>query len=188
MIKSGNKVQRVAGRLSIDGTECMRASAIRIREIPVALPPRPSGLVGDRLGDWAALAPYELPFFSWHPAYIDGVEIRVARGEWGITPIDVWMHPRFPLIAGEPLTPLQALMICIDAQSGIGPPVDPRTHTYLNPDLTVYFERAPRGEWVGLRTRSIAEPTGTGLAQSEIHDQDGIVGRGLQSMVIEARS
>ena len=63
----------------------------------------------------------------------------------------------------------------------------PDVYTYLNPDLTVYFERAPRGQWIGLRTRSIAEPTGTGLAQSELWDEHGIVGRALQSLVVEKR-
>jgi len=57
----------------------------------------------------------------------------------------------------------------------------------LNPDLTVYFGREPRGEWLGLQITSEAHADGTGLAQSALSDLDGPFGRAAQSLVVAPR-
>jgi hypothetical protein len=47
-----------------------------------------------------------------------------VHGAWGVTPVGFWTRPRLPLIAGEQTSPLEALMLLADAQSGMGVPLD----------------------------------------------------------------
>ena len=77
-------------------------------------------------------------------------------------------------------------MILADAESGIGPPLDPHAFGLVNPDLTVCFARLPEGEWIGLRVASYASEDGIGLAESALFDQRGVFGRAAQSLLIRA--
>jgi len=77
--------------------------------------------------------------------------------------------------------------VMVDAESGICPPLDPRRFTFLNPDLSVHLERPFEGEWLGLWARSGAHPEGVGLAESQLFDARGVVGRAAQSLVVSAR-
>jgi acyl-CoA thioesterase len=56
--------------------------------------------------------------------------------------------------------------------------------SFVNADLAVHLHRHPRGSWIGLDARAIAEPGGVGLNQSELFDEDGEVGRCLETLVI----
>jgi hypothetical protein len=92
-----------------------------------------------------------------------------------------------PLVAGEPTSAREGTMIVADAESGVCPPVDPFRYSFVNPDLTVYFARAPRGDWVGLQIVSHASADGIGLAHSELSDLQGSFGRAAQSLVVANR-
>jgi hypothetical protein len=69
----------------------------------------------------------------------------------------------------------------------MGPPLDPLRYSFVNPDLTVYLERPPAGDWVGFEVRSGAGPLGAGLSESLLRDEAGLLGRSAQSLVIAAR-
>ena len=49
--------------------------------------------------------------------------------------------------------------------------------SFVNPDLTVYFERDPEDGWLGYDIRSTACGAGVGLAQSAIRDRRGLCAR-----------
>ena len=115
------------------------------------------------------------------------VEMHCAHGEWGATPIGVWGRPRVPLVAGRQDLPRERVLMLADAQSGMGVPLDPDAWSFVNPDLTVYFERDPVGGWLGFDIRSTACSVGVGLAQSEIRDREGVVGRSAQSLFVAPR-
>jgi len=108
-------------------------------------------------------------------------------GAWGATPIAVWARPRVPLVSGRADLPRERVLVLADAQSGMGVPLDPDVWSFVNPDLTVYFERDPVDGWVGFDIRSTASPAGVGLAQSAIRDAHGFVGRSAQSLFIAPR-
>jgi hypothetical protein len=185
--RTGRQVERWHGVLRVGGEEVVRATALRIRRLHVSTPPPPADEV------WPApetLAPFTFPFFRSEVGYHRGVELGLAWGTWGTTPVAFWARPRVPLVAGRATTPLEALVTVADAQSGMGPPVHPDHFTYPNPDLALWLERAPSAhphDWFGLEIRAVAGPEGYGVAQSALRDADGTFGRAVQSLVVTPR-
>jgi hypothetical protein len=60
-------------------------------------------------------------------------------------------------------------------------------YLFINADLTLHLQREPRGEWIGLDARTILFESGTGLAESVLHDEAGPVGRAFQTLVVAPR-
>jgi hypothetical protein len=131
--------------------------------------------------------PFVFPFFRWEEGYAQAVDVRLVDPPWGTTPIRCWGRPRVDLVAGAPTTPEAQVLILADAESGMGPPVDPLEYTYVNPDLTVYFGRAPEPGWTGFDIHSFAGPDGCGLSESGLRDRRGPFGRSAQSLVVRRR-
>jgi hypothetical protein len=94
---------------------------------------------------------------------------------------------RFPLVAGEPISPLARVLIAADSGNGVSSALDYRQFIFVNPELTVYLHRPLEGEWLCLEAESIVSPRGVGLAASTLHDLRGPVGRGLQSLLVGQR-
>ena len=120
-------------------------------------------------------------------AYHRAVELRVAQGTWAEGPAFVWFRLRYPLVAHRPTTALERTMTLADAANGASPALPTDTFVFINPDLTVHLRRPPEGTWIGLDARSRAEPTGIGLVQAELFDEQGAFGVCLQSLVIRPR-
>jgi hypothetical protein len=184
MVRTGKQVQRVGATLSAGGIEVARALGVRIRRQRLALAEQPSA---PPLPHPDTLSPYRFTFFRHEVAYHKAIELRIARGTWAKGPVDAWMRPLFPLVQGEPTSQCERVLILADAESGVCPPLEPDRWTFLNPDLTVYFGREPRGEWVGLQIVSEAHADGAGLAQSALSDLEGAFGRAAQSLVVAPR-
>ena len=184
MVRAGKQAQRVGASLSAGGVEVARALGLRLRRRrldlaePHGAPPLPHP---------DTLSPYRFSFFRHEVAYHTAIEMRIARGTWAKGPVDAWMRPLFPLVGGESTSACERVLILADAESGVCPPLEPDRWTFLNPDLTVYFGREPRGEWVGLQIVSEAHADGTGLAQSALSDLEGPFGRAAQSLVVAPR-
>jgi hypothetical protein len=92
-----------------------------------------------------------------------------------------------PVLAGEAPSPLQRVMSAADFGNGISRVVEFTEAVFINPDLTVHLHRLPVGEWVCLQASSRLEGAGVGLAQSALWDEQGPLGRSLQSLLVEAR-
>lgn len=139
---------------------------------------------------WTApgsLEPYRFGFFRNPVAYHTAIDLRLAHGRWGATPIGFWARPVVELVQGTPTSPHEQVTLLADAQSGMGVPLDPNAWSFVNPDLTVYFERDPVPGWFGFDIRSTTGPQGSGLAQSAIRDAAGLVARSAQSLVVRPR-
>jgi hypothetical protein len=182
--REGKQVQRIEASLFIDDSEVVRSSALRIRTADLA---DPAAAAARLLPVPESAQPFQFPFFRSTPAYHTAMDIRIVEGQWGAVPIGAWGRPRVALIAGEETTAIERTLILADAESGVGPPLDVKTHTFVNPDLTVFFARQPRGEWIGLRVVSSAAADGIGLAESELFDEAGSFGRAAQSLLVRAR-
>jgi hypothetical protein len=187
VLRAGRKVQRVEATLAADGKPVCRAVALAIRVARLALGARPEPVPAAPPPP-EACGPFALPFFSGPVGYHSAVETRLARGEWGRGPAAVWLRPRVTLVAGEPLTPLQRVMIAADSGNGVAISLDPARFTFLNPDLTVALDREPEGEWVCLDATTRTHPDGTGLTETLLWDARGPIGRGLQTLLVEPRS
>jgi len=59
--------------------------------------------------------------------------------------------------------------------------------TFVNVDLTVVLPRPPAGEWIGLDAVTLPQPDGTLVADATLHDEDGPIGRGLQTLLVSPR-
>lgn len=124
---------------------------------------------------------------AWHGGYLDAVDWRWVVGsveEAG--PGVVWM--RAPdLVEGEPITPLQRLLACVDSASGVSAALDVRRWTFLNTELTVHVLRPPVGEWVCLDAETTLGPGSVGVATAAVHDRRGLVARSSQALLVAPR-
>ncbi len=178
----GRRVQHLAATLTVDGTLVARATGLRVRRRSGLDTPAPPRCPWPEGGE-----PYAFPFFPVEIGYHRAVEICFARGRWGDRQVGVWMRPLVPLVAGEAPTPFERLIVVVDAESGVCPPVSLEQFTFLNPDLAVSVDREPEGDWFGLEVVSTASPLGVGLAQSTLYDPRGVFGRAAQSLLVEPR-
>jgi acyl-CoA thioesterase len=90
-------------------------------------------------------------------------------------------------VAGEDTTPYQRVAAAADFGNGISSLADFESLTYINPDLTIALHRLPIGEWVCLDAASRLETHGVGFAESALFDEQGRIGRSIQSVLVEAR-
>jgi hypothetical protein len=186
VVRAGAKVQRLAGALlAEDGAAMIEATCLAVRVAPDSVDVVPDSAEPPAPPD--ASQPFELPFMTGDEGYHRAMEWRLARGTFGRGPMAVWLRPRVPLIAGETPTPLECLVTAADSASGVAVAVDPATTTFVNGDLTIALHRAPLGEWTCLDAATTGERHGVGLARARLWDERGLVGRSLQSLVLEKR-
>jgi hypothetical protein len=187
VVRAGAKVQRLAGTvLAGDGAAVIEATCLAMRLATDAIvvrtdtraPPAPP----------AESAPFELPFMTGDHGYHRAVEWRIAQGTWGTGPVAAWLRLRVPLVEGETTTPLESLVATADSASGVAVAVDPARATFVNGDLTIALHRMPSGEWTCLDAATTAERHGIGLARARLWDAAGLVGRSLQTLLLEPRA
>lgn len=122
---------------------------------------------------------------GWHPGYLDAIEWSWVAGSLEETgPATVWMRPRVRLVEGEPMAPLERLMTCVDSASGASAALAIRDWQFMNTELTAHLVREPTGEWVGLRAVTTLGGGAAGLAQAEVFDEGGFVGRTAQALLV----
>ena len=96
------------------------------------------------------------PPASWSGGYLDAVDWRwiTRRRHRARARGVVWMRPTVGLVEGEPMSPVQRLMTCVDSASGVSAALDPGEWNFLNTELTVHVLRPPVGEWVCLEAET----------------------------------
>ena len=186
-LRPGKRVEMLEATLVLDGhdTPLMRASAWRMAVADVDLPPElpppdppPPGPEG--LSDYGQPA-----FFSDPIAYHAVLEWRFVHGDWdGAGPACAWTRLRYPLIAGEPTTPVEHLLVMADAASGISAVLDWKAYAFINVDFTVHLERPPAGEWLAMDAVTRPRTTGAGVATSVLSDREGRFGVSAQSLLV----
>jgi hypothetical protein len=120
----------------------------------------------------------------------DACEHRFTEGSWDSPgPVGVWIRLLVDVVPGEAPTGLQRVAAAADFGNGVSGSLPFEQFTYINPDLTVHLLRPPLGEWIGMRTASYYgrgnTSTGSGMAESALYDQEGRIGRSVQSLFIE---
>ena len=58
---------------------------------------------------------------------------------------------------------------------------------FINPDLTLYIDRPPQGEWICLDARTTIAEGGIGVSESVLYDRAGMVGRATQALLVAPR-
>jgi hypothetical protein len=188
ILRPGRKVQLVeASLLTDDNTEVMRATALRIRtaELPVpdvTLPEdQPPGEP-----DHGAIRQFPHRRHEGPAFYPDACEIRFVDGGFDRPgPATAWIRLKVPVIDGTATTALMRLAAASDFGNGVSWTLPRDGWTFINPDLSVHLTRLPEGDWVGLRSITHPGHDGIGLAESAIYDQQGRIGRAVQSLLLD---
>jgi len=188
VVRPGRRVQLLAGSiLTPDGLEVVRARALQVQRADegAARPPEPPPQDGPEAGqiDSPRLPLGAMPFFG-----ADAMDIRFVAGSFNEPgPATAWFRLKVPLVDGEEPSTLQRLAAAGDFGNGIGASVPWTEWIFINPDLTLYMERVPVGEWICLDSRTIVGRDGVGLAESVLYDEHGRVGRAVQSLLVARR-
>jgi hypothetical protein len=188
-IRRGRKVQLVQVTVSAGARDVATALVLRARERAVDLPAvdPPVGPSGRPMPpEQAAGQPHD---GSWPAFHNSGMELRYASGAWlQPGPAVVWCRLRTPVVTGWPVTPAMRAAAAADFGNGVSMVIPFETFTFVNPDLTVYLDRPPVGEWICLDAATSVHPeSGLAVAHSVLHDETGPVGRGMQSLLLEPR-
>jgi hypothetical protein len=184
--RPGRRVSLLEGTIhDQEGTEVTRARALLLRASEVGNehdgPPPFPGPDQGRANDFNNTG---LTMFA-----TDALEIRFVEGaflERG--PATAWFRLRQPVVAGEAPSPLERVAAASDFGNGIASELSWQEHLFINPDLTVYFEREPRGEWVALQSRMRVAPGSVATAESVLWDDQGRIGRATQALLVERRA
>lgn len=194
VLKEGKRIQVVEATLRGDDLVLGQAVALKIRTAeleggdelvgtgPPDEPPEPGPEELEAL-DWRGRFGEEGDLARFHN---DGVEIRTIdesflRAAEGRS----WFRLNFPLVRGEEVTPFQRMAIMADLANGNSQALDPKRWLFVNPDITLYVERLPVGEWIGMKSVVHQSPSGVGVTTSVMYDRTGRVGQVNQAQVIE---
>jgi hypothetical protein len=185
VVRPGKKVRLVSVSIRNDDTQVASATVLAIRRADVAVPEHPRPASPPPPGEAIVGAPRVLGYDAFHNR---GVEHRFVAGAFEDPgPAIDWIRLLVPVVPDEEPTGLQRVAAAADFGNGISRFVDFEKLLFINPDLTVYLHREMVGEWVCLDATSILEPNGTGLAQSLLFDEQGVLGRSLQSLLVDNR-
>jgi hypothetical protein len=183
-LRPGKRVALLQTILESGGKEvlCARGWRIaRLADLPVVAP---------------AAAPGSLPangqplsFPGGHvEGYLSHIEWRFEGGNFDVPgPCRAWGRPMIPLLPGEGLAPMSLALLLADTGSGISTTLDPRHFLFINVDLTVILQRDPVGDWLLLDSESSMSGSGTGLAETQLSDTTGVVGTGIQTLLVSPR-
>jgi hypothetical protein len=193
VLRPGRRVELVEAVLDAgDDRPLMRLTAWRMRTRTEGLPtavtgaspparhPAPAGVEDSGRG--------EASFFRTDVAYHKALEWRFATGSFNSPgPAAAWTRPECALVEGEPITPLQHLLVMTDAASGISAVLDWSAATFANVDLTVALHRPPRGEWLGKDATTVLGDSGAAQCSAVLFDTAGAIGRSSQALFVEPR-
>lgn len=188
VVRPGRRVQLLEASVSEpDGPELIRARALQIKQADqeATAAPEPPPVAGPEDGhpDFPRSLPRDLPVFG-----ADAMEMSFVEGRFGEPgPATAWFRLRVPLISGRETTPLQRLAAAADFGNGIGSILPWGQWLFINPDLTLYVERPPAGEWICLQAQTRIAHGGVGVAEGLLYDQIGRVGRATQALLVAPR-
>lgn len=185
---SGRNAAHYSAGLWGGGKELARFTALVQRETELELP---DNLDGHPLAQ-APKPPAEsaierMPFRRRLPGYADLVENRIASGRFFRSRCAAWFRLQRPLVEGEDPSGYQRVAVAADSGNGISAVLDFERYIFMNVDLTINLLRRPLGEWVCVDARTLLAPNGCGLAESQLFDETGLIGRATQSLSIRAR-
>jgi hypothetical protein len=181
----GRNAGHFSARLVAEEKEVARFTALAQREnevhIPEGLPghPLPIESVSPQASSLATF-----PFAGSHVGYSDFVEARLARGDFFKGPCTVWFRLQHPLVEGEAPSAYQRVAVAADSGNGISAILDFKSHSFVNSDLTINLLRRPMGEWICMDAATYLGPNGCALAESRLFDEQGLIGRATQSLMI----
>ena len=185
---SGRNAAHYSAQLWGGGKELARFTALAQREqalvLPDALDGHPLPKAPKPPADSAAR---RMPFGRRLPGYADLVENRIASGAFFSGRCAAWFRLQRPLVEGEDASGYQRVAVAADSGNGISAVLSLEHYVFVNSDLTINLLRRPLGEWICVDARTLLAPNGCGLAESQLFDETGLIGRATQSLSVRAR-
>jgi hypothetical protein len=183
-LRPGRNVEQIEATLTDarSGDALMRMNAWRLRREELSLP---AGIAAsDPPPSPPETGTSSLPSFWTEPvAYHAALDWRFVDGEFDAPgPATTWTRLRVPLVAGEPASPLERLLVMADAASGISHVLDWTRWVFINVELGIHLERTPEGEWMAMDAVTRLGPAGAGLCTSVLSDERGRVGVSTQTL------
>ncbi len=182
--RPGKRVELLEAVMTSGGDAVLKARAWRLRTAALALDGvAREPLPGPDTGRWE-------PFFPGvaDVGYHTHMDWRFLRGSFREAgPATAWLKMKVPLLPGEEPSPLVRVLVAADSANGVSCALDPREYLFVNTDLNVFLYRVPEGEWVGMDSRTLLDPSGMGLTETVLHDRSGAVGRALQTLYVAKR-
>ena len=114
----------------------------------------------------------------------DTAELRYVRGsheEEG--PGTSWLRLVSPLLEGHENSPFVMAATVSDLAAAVGWEPSPAGGNYINPDVTLQLHRMPEGQWIAMDAAAEQSGNGVALMAATMFDQQGAIGRVLQSLV-----
>jgi hypothetical protein len=187
VIRQGRKIQLVAIRLAVGGTEVVRATVLKVRSIDLAVGPEAPPAPMETLGPEMGFEPTGTPRMG--SPFLRGISIRRTDGsDRRLGASKIWFRADRPIVSGQPISPLMSAMITADFTNGASTTLDPETWTFINGDLSVNLARMPVGEWILLDAETWVSADGRGVAAARMADKLGYFARVAQSLVIDRRA
>jgi hypothetical protein len=189
VVRPGRAVELIEAELAVDGRAALRARAWRIRTTELALPlPELAEPPQLKVAPPIPEQPAAFRNSRWERGYLGTVDFRFVAGHVERPgPADAWTRLRVPVVAGEEPSPTQRLVAVADSGSGLSSVLDFEHWLFINTDLSLHLHRLPEGEWIYMSTKSTLDSLGIGLAETELFDTRGRVGRGAQALLVGPR-
>jgi len=184
VVRDGRRIRLIEASLLADGRPVAIARAWQIATsgeggipaeglVSAAAPPLPEAMPQK----------YFTGFRRW--GYGESIEWRWVRGSYDSAgEAVVWARPRIPLVAGQPMHPLERILVVADSANGISSALSPREWLFIPPSITVTLHRYPEGDWVYLAAVSTLAPDGLGSTLGTVGDPAGPIGSVTQPLLV----
>jgi hypothetical protein len=131
------------------------------------------------------LPPENCPRMATDFPYGASLEWRlVTSGFAQLGPGAAWVHPLTALMDGYAYSGLARAVLVGDSASGLSAELDWAEWSFVNVDLDVHLARPFVGEWILMDAVTQLSPNGSALARSTLSDIHGVVGAGMQTLVV----
>ena len=185
--RPGKRVELLEAVMTSGGDAVLKARAWRLSTAALEIVGLDGAarepLPGPETGRWE-------PFFPGvaEVGYHTHMDWRFLRGSFREAgPATAWLTMKVPLLPGEEPSPLVRVLVAADSANGVSCALDPREYLFVNTDLNVFLYRVPVGEWIGMDSRTMLDPSGAGITETVLHDRSGPVGRALQTLYVAKR-
>jgi hypothetical protein len=185
MLRDGSKAKTMQVRLMDGETEISRCTALLTKQGESPSDPFAKTAGGDPAPETGTPPP---AFAQKWSRYFQNVSVRLIEGALEKPgPAAAWMRLDAPMVEGEPNTPLLQAVQAADFASGVAQIVDMRQWSFINPEISLYFFRAPESEWILVRSCTRVGANGAGLTTATLSDLKGPFAEVMQAMSFERR-
>lgn len=182
LVRPGKRIRMLEAELTVDGRQVALARAWEI--VTNGNPTEQPGLPAD------IPPPQPQKFFAgfdrW--GYGEAIDWRWIHGSLiDLGPAAVWTRSRIALVAGEPLQPLDRVLLTADAANGISGVLPLDGWLFIPPAATITVHRHPQDEWVSIDATTIVSGDGVGSTTGVLGDRYGDLGSVTQPLLVTPR-